>query len=278
VVEEILYKTTQEQRDASRRYYYQNREQVIARKLDYLKRRRLGDPDIWAAERERKRKWARENKEYRKAYMAAWQLRRRNTPEAIARRECQQINLSIDRAIRVSIDLYHKLFKVPKLPRRQRRGLKSERERQRAKEYARERVTILRADPIAWAAYKAKRRQAERERLARDPAFKMRCKIRSQIYKALRGHRKMHGTQVYLGCTLDEFKQWIESKWVRGMSWDNYGRAWHIDHLVPQSYFDCSKEEELRRCFHFTNLRPLWARKNMRRGAKVGHVTPMLGL
>ena len=43
-----------------------------------------------------------------------------------------------------------------------------------------------------------------------------------------------------------------------GMSWDNYGSAWHIDHIRPCSSFDFSDPEQQKKCFHFSNLQPLW--------------------
>jgi hypothetical protein len=50
------------------------------------------------------------------------------------------------------------------------------------------------------------------------------------------------------------------------MSWDNYGIAgWHIDHIKPCCTFDLTDLEQQKQCFHYTNLRPLWAKDNLRR-------------
>lgn len=50
------------------------------------------------------------------------------------------------------------------------------------------------------------------------------------------------------------------------MSWDNYGRGgrkWQIDHIKPCAYFDLTKPEDQRKCFHYSNLQPLWQKDNL---------------
>jgi len=87
--------------------------------------------------------------------------------------------------------------------------------------------------------------------------------------------RKQQGTSSmkYIGCTRDELRQYIEMQFKPGMSWDNYGRsgrrAWHVDHIIPLASFDLSKEEERHKAFHYTNLQPLWAVDNMKKGNRI---------
>lgn len=71
----------------------------------------------------------------------------------------------------------------------------------------------------------------------------------------------------YLGCSIQTFKTHLENKFLPGMSWENKG-LWHIDHIRPCASFDLSKEDELKKCFHYTNMQPLWAEDNLRKGSK----------
>ena len=52
------------------------------------------------------------------------------------------------------------------------------------------------------------------------------------------------------------------------MTWENHGK-WHVDHIKPCCTFDFSKEEEQKKCFHYTNLQPLWAEENLVKAGKV---------
>jgi len=54
----------------------------------------------------------------------------------------------------------------------------------------------------------------------------------------------------------------MEEKFTEGMNWENQGE-WHIDHIRPCSSFNLDLEEEKQKCFHYTNLQPLWGTDNM---------------
>jgi hypothetical protein len=73
-----------------------------------------------------------------------------------------------------------------------------------------------------------------------------------------------------LGCSINDCKTHIESKFKLGMTWENYGhKTWHIDHIIPYSFFDLSDEEQVKKCFHYTNLQPLWAEENYKKRDKI---------
>jgi len=75
-------------------------------------------------------------------------------------------------------------------------------------------------------------------------------------------------TSELLGCTVEDLRLFLEAEFVEGMSWENYGE-WHVDHIRPCASFNLEDPEEQKRCFHWTNLQPLWAQDNLRKGAKI---------
>jgi len=101
------------------------------------------------------------------------------------------------------------------------------------------------------------------------------CKIaqnmRSRLRNALKykNIKKTGKTLDYLGCTIEECKKYLESKFKDGMTWDNYGLyGWHIDHILPCISFDLTDIENIKRCFNYTNLQPLWWYENLSKGGR----------
>tara|TARA_B100000686_G_C16444298_1_gene788606 strand:+ start:141 stop:449 length:309 start_codon:yes stop_codon:yes gene_type:complete len=70
-----------------------------------------------------------------------------------------------------------------------------------------------------------------------------------------------------IGCSIYQLECHIEKKFEEYMNWSNYGN-WHIDHIIPCNAFDLNNEFEKRACFHYTNLQPLWASDNIKKGDK----------
>ncbi len=73
-----------------------------------------------------------------------------------------------------------------------------------------------------------------------------------------------------VGCSLEDLRNHLESYFAEGMSWDNWGYyGWHIDHIIPCCSFDLTKPEEQKKCFHYSNLQPLWGEENLRKKGKI---------
>jgi hypothetical protein len=94
--------------------------------------------------------------------------------------------------------------------------------------------------------------------------------IRRRINTALKYNYKSSSTEVLLGATIAEVKIHLEKQFKPGMSWDNHThRGWHIDHIVPVSSFDLSRDEEQKKAFHYTNLQPLFAIDNLKKSNRI---------
>lgn len=125
----------------------------------------------------------------------------------------------------------------------------------------------------AYLAHRARLSQTQakyhRERKKIDPEFRLLLACRSRLKSAVRAQeaRKHQKTIDLLGCDTAHLKRHLESLWKPGMSWKNHGK-WHIDHIKPCSSFNLLIEEEQHRCFHWSNLQPLWRQDNHRKGDK----------
>lgn len=101
-----------------------------------------------------------------------------------------------------------------------------------------------------------------------DIHFRIRSSIQARIRSAVKNNYKYYHTDELLGCSIKELKEHLENQFTSGMSWDNYGQ-WHIDHIVPCAVFDLSKASEQKKCFHYSNLQPLWKADNIRKKDKI---------
>jgi hypothetical protein len=95
--------------------------------------------------------------------------------------------------------------------------------------------------------------------------FRILCNLRRRITHAIRNNSKSKSTIKLLNCSIKEFKYYLESKFTNKMSWSNYGTYWEIDHIKSCCTFDLSKIEEQKKCFHYSNMRPLTIKENRRR-------------
>jgi hypothetical protein len=103
-----------------------------------------------------------------------------------------------------------------------------------------------------------------------NPQLRFAQQLRNYMRDKLNGVKKVDTTFSLTGCSVAELKKYLESKFLPGMAWENYGiHGWHIDHIRPCSSFDLTDPEQQRICFHYTNLQPLWAADNIRKGAKI---------
>jgi len=115
--------------------------------------------------------------------------------------------------------------------------------------------------------------ESYKKRRSIDPLFKLIGNTRSLIRQGFikQGFSKKTKTYEILGCSFEEFKLYLESKFDPWMNWNNYGpykinkkRTWNIDHILPLS--SANTEEEIVKLNHYTNLRPLCSKLNLDKG------------
>jgi hypothetical protein len=107
-----------------------------------------------------------------------------------------------------------------------------------------------------------------------DVNFRLKDNLRKRINESLgrQNLRKTNPTLHLVGCSLEQLKTHLESQWKPGMTWDNHSlHGWHIDHIRPIASFDLTDPTQQKTCFHYTNLQPLWAEENIRKGANLSN-------
>ncbi len=97
-----------------------------------------------------------------------------------------------------------------------------------------------------------------------NPTGYLQSIVRNKIYLSLKA-KKCKSSIEYLGTNIDHFREHICNQFKEGMSWENYGSSWHIDHIIPIKYENPTLEEVIER-LHYTNCQPLWKFENLKKG------------
>lgn len=103
-----------------------------------------------------------------------------------------------------------------------------------------------------------------------DFNYKFKLNLKNKIKIALINKGKSAPSEVLLGTTINGVRDHLESQFKPMMNWSTYGiYGWHIDHIRPLSSFDLKNPLEQLKAFHYTNLQPLWASDNLKKGSKL---------
>jgi hypothetical protein len=119
------------------------------------------------------------------------------------------------------------------------------------------------------------KKQYEREKLKTDLNYKLSHYLRARLNKAINGDYKSGSAINDLGCSIEELCIRLVSlfynRYSTGekMTWKNYGKEWHIDHIIPLSFFDLTDRGQLLIAVHYTNLQPLWKEDNLSKGNRL---------
>lgn len=110
--------------------------------------------------------------------------------------------------------------------------------------------------------------ERHKERYHSDPAYKLVALLRARTHDCIK--KGWNGKRALFGADIEVVKKHLEDQWVEGMSWDNWTHdGWHVDHIKPLASFDMNNPDEVKKAFHYTNIQPLWAVDNLRKGDKI---------
>lgn len=155
------------------------------------------------------------------------------------------------------------------------RSANLEKSRAREAAYAKANPDKRRASNAAWRAANSERlakfyADRQRSRHKTDPVFRLTHSLRSRLILAFKaqGANKATTTFELIGCTKEELRQHLVSQFREGMTLENHGKVWHIDHIRPCASFDLSDPNQATLCFHYSNLQPLFVDENLRKGGQ----------
>jgi hypothetical protein len=123
----------------------------------------------------------------------------------------------------------------------------------------------------------AQRRPRSHSEAMADTHFRVAHTCRARIRSAAAAHRLRQVPKVVRGAPVltllgaaswDDVVRHISALMQPGMTWENHGTVWHIDHRVPCCVFDLDNPLEQRMCFHIDNIQPMWAKQNSGKGGR----------
>jgi hypothetical protein len=132
----------------------------------------------------------------------------------------------------------------------------------RIKKWGKENITKVRKNKAKYKLNnKEKSRAYERNRRKTDADFKLKTNMRHRLTSSFK--KSNTGTSIrYLDYTIQELRDHLESKFTKGMTWENYGKdGWEIDHIIPIVCFDINGDhtsKAFKACWSLSNLQPLW--------------------
>lgn len=135
---------------------------------------------------------------------------------------------------------------------------------------------LRKLNPEKYRNYKNDKNKERYHKMKNDSKYKIEKILRQRFLRAIKREFKKTSAITLLGCSIEECKKYLESKFQEGMTWENHGIfGWHIDHIIPCASFDLTKEEDQKKCFHYTNLQPLWWEDNLKKSNKVEEGKPL---
>lgn len=123
----------------------------------------------------------------------------------------------------------------------------------------------------------------KKNKLKTDPAFKLLNSIRKRFKLVFKQESFSKRKEEILGCSFADLKIYLESQFSETMNWNNYGKLWNIDHIIPVSLLS-DHPDKVNLIFNWRNHQPIFSGDNVRKGNSIkdaiGHLKdkePVLG-
>ena len=111
------------------------------------------------------------------------------------------------------------------------------------------------------------KRNHNRNRYHTDINFRLKKICSTRLLQALKGFDKAASTMKLIGCTIDELRKHLESKFEPWMTWENQGLGgWDVEHIKACFHFNLADPEQQRECFNWSNLQPMEHIANIKKG------------
>jgi hypothetical protein len=109
-------------------------------------------------------------------------------------------------------------------------------------------------------------RRISQERNKHKPENKIRKAIRGVTGRIKRMTGKgTDSASRFLGAPISYVRAYIEARFKEGMTWQNHGKVWHLDHIMPLASFDLTNPAHIKKAAHYTNLQPMFKEDNLRK-------------
>ncbi|MDC0427466.1 hypothetical protein OAL77_01805 [Candidatus Pelagibacter sp.] len=224
---------------------------------------------------EKLKKWKEKKLKDDPGYFAKYQLNRKEYFKKYNKKRREENSLKVREQVREAIKRYTKSAKGKKAIKERIKKWKIEKRKKDPdyfKKYNKKQNDNRKEYFVEYRAKnKEKFRKINREgakkfylKTKRVPKYVILRRLRGRLWDTMNSIKinKKISSRKLLGCSIDDFKIHLEKQFKTKMTWENYGK-WHIDHIKPVSKFDLTNQEEQKKCFHYTNLQPLWAKENI---------------
>lgn len=108
-----------------------------------------------------------------------------------------------------------------------------------------------------------------RNRYRTDIEYRIAVSLRRRLGMAVRKNQKNGSAVRDLGISIADFRSYISALFKPGMTWDNWGKIWHLDHIKPLAAFDLKERDQFLEACRYTNLQPMFVRDNLIKGKRI---------